>query len=106
MTVKIKGEDFQVKYTIRALFIFEQITEKSFELKNSLDTYIFYYSMLLANNSDKNLSWDEFLEEIDNNPELSKQFVGYLTEFNESQKILEKEVTDPQTGVKKKKESQ
>ena len=29
----IKGQDYKLKYTLRALFIYEQITGKAFELK-------------------------------------------------------------------------
>lgn len=31
----IKGQDYKLKYTLRALFIYEQITGKAFELKTT-----------------------------------------------------------------------
>ena len=42
MTITINKVKYKVKYTIRALFIFEQITGKAFEIKTVLDNYVFY----------------------------------------------------------------
>lgn len=59
-TITINNTEYKVKYTIRALFIFEQITGKAFEIKTLLDNYIFFYSMILANNPDNILDWNVF----------------------------------------------
>ena len=48
--ITINNKEYKVKYTIRALFAFEQITGKPFELKTVLDNYLFLYCILLANN--------------------------------------------------------
>ena len=50
--ITIKGTDYKLKYTIRAMFIYEQITGKPFGISTLLDNYIFFYSMILANNPD------------------------------------------------------
>lgn len=90
MKVKINGTEYEVKYTIRALFIFEQITEKSFSLDSTLDNYIFFYSMILANNNgEKPLSWDDFIEAIDTDPSLTSQLLGYITEYHASRRLLD-----------------
>ena len=68
--ITINGKKYNLKYTIRALFIFEQITKKSFKVESMLDNYIFFYSMILANNKDKVLEWDEFIDAMDNDPQL------------------------------------
>ena len=68
--ITINGKKYNLKYTIRALFIFEQITKKSFKVESMLDNYIFLYSMILANNKDKVLEWDEFIDAMDNDPQL------------------------------------
>lgn len=68
--IKINGTEYALKYTIRALFIFEQITGKSFRIETVLDNYIFFYSIILANNPDKVLQWDDYLDALDNDPSL------------------------------------
>lgn len=78
-TIKINGKDYNIKYTIRALFIFEQITKRPFSIKTLLDNYIFFYSMILANNKDNILEWDEFIDALDSDSSLLQE----LTAINE-----------------------
>ncbi len=90
-TIKINGTDYNIKYTIRALFIFEQITGKSFKIESLLDNYIFFYSMILANNKDKVLDWDAFLDEIDSNPKLFAEMTDIVAEEQNKNKVFDKE---------------
>ena len=69
-TITINNTEYKVKYTIRALFIFEQITGKAFEIKTLLDNYIFFYSMILANNPDNILDWNIFIDALDSDPSI------------------------------------
>lgn len=88
--IKINGVDYKIKYTIRALFIFEQITGKPFQLNSLLDNYIFFYSMIRANN-DTDLKWDDFLDAIDNDNSLFLQMSEVIVEENEKNTIFNKE---------------
>ena len=72
-TITINNKEYKVKYTIRAMFIFEQIKGESFAINTSLDNFIFLYSLILANNKDNPLSWDEFIDAIDNDPSIIAQ---------------------------------
>ena len=69
-TITINNTEYKVKYTIRALFIFEQITGKAFEIRTLLDNYIFFYSMILANNPDNILDWNVFIDALDSDPSI------------------------------------
>lgn len=84
-TITIKDKEYKIKYSIRALFIFEQITGKPFKIETLLDNYIFFYSMILANNKDEVLDWNDFLDALDDNPNL-------LEEMNEI--VISKEKQD------------
>lgn len=87
-TITINGTDYKVKYTIRALFIFEQITGKAFEIKTLLDNYIFFYSMILANNPDNVLDWNEFIDALDSDPSIYKQLNQLVEGEQKKQKLL------------------
>lgn len=89
-TIKINGVDYKIKYTIRALFIFEQITGKAFKIENLLDNYIFFYSMILANNPDNILDWDVFLNCIDDNPNLFQEMNDIVNEEEKKSKVFDK----------------
>lgn len=85
-TITINNTEYKVKYTIRALFIFEQITGKAFEIKTLLDNYIFFYSMILANNPDNILDWNVFIDALDSDPSIFQQL--NQLEVNEQKKQL------------------
>ena len=79
--IKINKKEYKVKQTLRALFIFEQITGRAFEIKTMLYNYIFFYSVIIANNPDNILDWDDFIDALDENPNLLTEF----TELNQKQ---------------------
>lgn len=99
--IKIKGKNYNIKYTIRALFIFEQITGKPFKIETLLDNYLFFYSMILANNQDKSeiLSWDDFIDALDNDPNLFGKINDAVEQQQKQDKIFNQEEstdTDPE----------
>ena len=99
MTLTINKKKYKVKYTIRALFIFEQITGKQVSINTLLDNYLFFYSMILANNEDV-LSWDEFLDALDNDPKLFTKIAEMLNKESEKDKLLNDD-DDKSDGQKK-----
>lgn len=98
-TVKINGTDYKVRQTVRALFLFEQIAGRSFEVKTTLDNYLYYYCLILANNPDTSLTWDEFIDAIDNDPTILIQITKVLTDTQQRDKIFEGE--EDKDGKKK-----
>lgn len=86
-TITINNTEYKVKYTIRALFIFEQITGKAFEIKTLLDNYIFFYSMILANNPDNILDWNVFIDALDSDPSIFQQ-LNLLVENEQKKQLL------------------
>lgn len=94
MKITIKDTEYEVRNTIRAMFIFEKIANKPFKIETLLDWYIFYYSMLLANNADCTLLFDEFINECDNDPSLTMQIQDYLTQQMNVGNQFAKEETD------------
>lgn len=100
-TIKIGGEEYKIKYTIRALFMFEQIMNKSFEIKTLLDNYVFFYCMILASNKDKILDWDSFLDSLDNDKELFATMNAIVNEQEKQKKIFDNSTTSDNTEEKK-----
>lgn len=99
-TVTINGTEYTVKYTIRALFIFEQITNKPFKIETLLDNYIFFYSMLLASNKDNVLQWDDFIDALDADRTLFQKLNDIVAENEKARKVFEDNAPDPD-GEKK-----
>lgn len=107
MTINIKDKEYKLKYTLRALFIFEQITGKPFAINTLLDNYVFYYSIILANN-EETVDWDDFIDELDSNPKLLADLSLFMTEQEKKQNILnpEDDLKNKKSGSKKKSRSQ
>lgn len=97
-TVNINGTDYNIKYTLRALFIFEQITGKSFKLESLLDNYLLFYSMLLACNKDNVLTWDEFIDALDNDPTIMIEMNRIVEEQQKQSNLFQH---DEEDGEKK-----
>ena len=90
MEITIKEQTYKVKYSIRSLFIFEQLSGKSFILETLLDQYIFFYSMILANNPECTLTFDQFIDECDEDFTLVTSLQKYITEVFAKQAQLNK----------------
>ena len=94
MNITIKDKEYKLKYTIRAMFIFEKMANKIFNIESLLDWYIFYYSMILANNPDCDMLFDEFIDECDNDPTLVIQMQEYLNREMKINNQMKKEDGD------------
>lgn len=88
-TVNINGKDYQIKQTVRALFLWEQISGRSFEIKNTLDNYLYFYTLILANNKDCELDWDAFIDAIDNDPNIIVEMTKAIADLSKLEKMFE-----------------
>ena len=100
--IEINGKNYKLKYTIRSLFIWERITGKSFKIENMLDNYLFFYSMILANNRDDILSWDDFIDALDEDPTLFKRMSDIIEEQQKKDNLFTNKEEKPKKGSKKK----
>ena len=101
--IEINGKNYKLKYTIRSLFIWEQITGKPFKIENMLDNYLFFYSMILANNPDEILTWDDYLNAMDEDPTLFKRMSDIIEEQQKKDNLFTTEEKDKKSkGTKKK----
>ena len=102
MKVHFNDKTYTLKYSFRALMIYENITNHSFNPKGITDVVIFFYSVLVASAKDTTLSFDAFVEWLDENPTSINEFSAWLTEVfaqqaslvNSSIKVEEKNEAD------------
>lgn len=93
MEIKIDGTLYPIKYTIRALFIYEQITGKVFKMATLTDEYLFFYCLLLANNPNTTLSFDSFIDLCDEDMNIILAFKEFVSKEMEKQTVfLQREV--------------
>lgn len=99
MIITINNKQFKVKYTIRALFIFEQITGKSFNISTLFDNYLFFYCLILANNPDNVLDFEEYIDAVDSDKGLYQQLTKAVEEYQKQDNLLSAD--DEEGGQKK-----
>lgn len=79
MVIKINGNEYKLKYSFRSMIIFEKIAQHSFQnVNNFTDILIYFYSTLIASNLDTTLSWDDFIDAIDEEPNKLTEFTTWL----------------------------
>ena len=100
-TILINGKEYPIKYGIRSMLIQEQITQKPFSLENMNEQLVFLYSCLLAANNELTMSYEEFLDAIDEDMSIIIRFGQYLAE----QQKKEKNILKDKGSKKKKKEN-
>ena len=80
MKVTIKEQEVELRYSMRALFQYENITGQSFNPKTLQDFCTFFYCVVCSSNKDLDLTFDEFIDEvIDPQPELMNHFAEWLS---------------------------
>ena len=83
MKVQILGRDIELKATFRAYIIFENITGKSFQQLSTLaDVLTFFYAPILGSAKTTDISFDDFLDFIDENPNIVTEFSEWIAGSN------------------------
>lgn len=88
MTIEIKKNKIELKQTLKSMMIFEKITDKNFDIKTISDVIIYFYSCVVASMKDIDLSFDEFIEWLDNNQNSFTDFNDWLLRTAEQQQQL------------------
>lgn len=106
MTLEINELQITLKYSFRALIIFEEITGKSMTVPETLkDIMIFFYSIILssAKGELQNWTWDDFVDYLDDNPDKIIEFTTWLKAVLETQnQITEKHSKEVESKSPKK----
>ncbi|MDD3038257.1 hypothetical protein [Bacteroides sp.] len=77
-TIPLNETDFILKYTLRAFFVFENISGYPFQFGKLVDEYLLFYSFLLANNETFNVDFSKFIDLCENDLTLFDQFKEFL----------------------------
>lgn len=94
MKINIKDKEIELKYGFKALMIYEQITDKSFNPSGLTDMLTFFYSCFLAGGgTELNLGFDGFISYLDENPDKVNEFNQWILSINQiNEQLKEKEV--------------
>ncbi|MBP5785151.1 MAG: hypothetical protein J6W16_06170 [Methanobrevibacter sp.] len=65
---------------------------KSFSLDNTQDTVVFFYCIIMASDKSFHMTFDEYLDWLDDNPTIMNDFAKWLMETNSINKLAEEEL--------------
>lgn len=101
MQITIKNETIQLKNSMRAIMCYEQITGKPFSPVTMTEMVIYFYSTIIASNLDLELTFDEFVQWVDDNGDMLPEFIQWITNQNKMNEPLKQPVKE---SKKKKKQ--
>lgn len=76
--MEINGKNYELKYSLRSMFIWEEMVGKPFEIKTLFDTYCFCFSCIIANPDNPSLDFTDFIDWCDEHPEVMVEFNTFL----------------------------
>lgn len=78
MKINIKGKEIELKYTFRTLMIYEKIMGGTFNPQGLTEIIAYFYSTIMASDKNSTLSFDDFMDWIDENPQAIQEFSEWL----------------------------
>lgn len=101
MKIKIQDKEIELKKTFRSYIIFESITEKIFAPKTMSDVATYFYSVVLASDRNLELTFDEFIDWLDENENALNDFEQWLTEISKVDSQFQSKKKEKKTKEKK-----
>lgn len=101
MKITIKGKEIVMRYSMRSMMIYEKVMNASFNPKGLTEILAFFYCVILGSAKDIALTFDEFIDWLDENPEEMQNFNTWLTDvFSKNGYIKQNEKTEEGDGSK------
>ena len=82
MTITINNATFELKQTLRSLFIYEKITNEIFNPSTLTNIVIYFYSVVMASNKNLTITFDDFTDWLDANINELNNFTKWLADVN------------------------
>ena len=99
MEITIKDKTITLKKTFRSLIAYESATGKAFNPKTITETIMYFYCVIVSSDLNLELTYDDFMDWLDDNPEALQGFTAWIIEQSE----IESKVTKKKSVTAKKK---
>lgn len=94
MEITIKEKTIKLKKTFRSLIAYESATGKAFNPTTVSDSIMYFYCVIIASDQTLEITYDEFLDWLDENPIALENFTQWLIAQNEVDSTLTKKKSD------------
>ena len=96
MKIKFGNDEYALKYSLRAFMFWEQMMSKPFDVQTLTDTYVLFYCFLMASNKPFDVSFEQYMDLLDENPETVREFNKWFAEETARQA----QITNPEKPKK------
>lgn len=86
--ITINGTDYTLKPGMKAIVIFEKLTDDSFKIKNTTDILTYIYAAIIAGTPDAKLDFDVMLDAFDDT-ELFKHASDIVLPRTSAEKVVQ-----------------
>lgn len=90
MKINFKGKEIELKYSMRALLAYENMADKTFENTSLTASLVFFYCTLITSAKDYSITWDDFMDYVDENQDVLTEFAEWLVNVQTNQNKLKK----------------
>ncbi len=90
MTIKLNDKEIELKYSLRSMLMYENITEKTFNPTSLTDVLTFMYCVVIASSKDYSIKFDDFIDYVDENPNTINDFGDWVQDIMKTNNIFKK----------------
>ena len=83
MEITIKDKTIKLKKTFRSLIAYEAAMQKPFNPTTITESIMYFYCVIIASDQELELTYDEFMDWLDNTPTALQEFTQWLIRQSE-----------------------
>ncbi len=81
MKLKINEKEIKLKNSLRSLILYENVTGQTFAAPQTIqDIITYFYCVVVGSSKDYSLSFDDFVDLLDEKPDLINEFTAWIQE--------------------------
>jgi hypothetical protein len=90
MKITINDKEIELKYTLRSMLMYENITDKTFNPSTMSDVITFMYCIVVASSKDYTIKFDDFIDWLDDNPNIINEFGEWIQTVAQNNNVFKK----------------
>lgn len=87
MEITIKDKTITLKRTFRSLIAFESATGHAFNPTTITESIMYFYCVIIASDTTLEITYDEFMDWLDENPVKLNEFTEWLISQNKTDEM-------------------
>ena len=93
MNITINDKEIKLKKTFRSVIAYEQAMKQTFNPVTISEIIMYFYCVIIASDTELEITYDDFLTWLDDNPNSLSEFTQWLKMMNEIESTTAKKKT-------------